>query len=85
MGRLRQFWNLASADRLERDCINTKDISTAKDSDLRASLAALRRASALARKEAIQTDTDLVVVVDGKLTLLRAKALRDDADGSTIR
>lgn len=44
--------------------MNARDLSTAKDPDLRASQAALRRASALARKVAIQTDTDIVVVQD---------------------
>ena len=59
--------------------MNTKDISKAKDPDLRSSQAALRRASALARKEAIQTDTDIVVVKDGQLVLIEAKTLREQA------
>jgi hypothetical protein len=46
--------------------MNSKDISHAKDPDLRASHEALRRASELARKTAIQTGTDLIIVQDGK-------------------
>ena len=56
--------------------MKTKDIAEAKDPDLRASGAALRRAAALARKTAIQTDTHLVVVKDGKLTQIPAQSLR---------
>jgi hypothetical protein len=59
--------------------MNMKDISKAKDPDLRSSLAALRRASALARTEAIQTGTDIVVVKDGKLVVIEAKTLREQA------
>ena len=62
--------------------MNTKDISKAKDPDLRSSLAALRRASALARQEAIQTDTHIVVAKDGKLVFIDAKALREQARGA---
>lgn len=57
--------------------MNTNDLSTAKDPDLRASLGALRRASRMARKTAIQTGTDLIVVRDGKLTRIPARALRE--------
>ncbi len=56
--------------------MKTKDIAEAKDPDLRASGAALRRAAAQARKTAIQTDTHLVVVKDGKLTQISAQSLR---------
>jgi hypothetical protein len=52
------------------------DISTASNADLRASLAALRRASQLARKTAIQTGTDLIVVRDGHLVRISADTLR---------
>lgn len=60
--------------------MSVKDISKAKDPDLRASLGALRRASELARKTAIQTGTDLVVVMDGQLVLIQAKTLREQAE-----
>lgn len=61
--------------------MNTIDIAMARDPDLRASLTALRRAASLARKEAMQTDTDLVVVVDGKLFLIQAKTLSEEEKG----
>ena len=50
--------------------MNANDISQAKDPDLRASLGALRRAAQLARKIAIQTETSLVVVTDGRMLRL---------------
>ncbi len=57
-----------------------KDIAQAKDPDLRASLTALKRASARARQEAIQTDTDFVIVEEGKLVVIEAKTLREQAE-----
>jgi hypothetical protein len=56
--------------------MNNKDISTAKDPDLRASLAALQRAALLARQTAIQTGTDIVVVQDGQPVVIEAATLR---------
>lgn len=56
-----------------------KDISEAKDPDLRASVAAMQRASELARKTAIQTDTYLVVVENGELIRIPADVLREAA------
>ena len=61
--------------------MNTKDISHARNPDLRSSLTALRRASALARREAIRTGTDLVVVKDGKRVFIKAERLREEAQG----
>ena len=58
-----------------------QDLAKARSPEMRASLAALRRAGALARKTAIQTDTDLVVVKDGKLIRISADQLRRDAGG----
>jgi hypothetical protein len=55
------------------------DLSKAKNPDLRASLTAMRRAAALARKTAIQTDTALVLVRDGKLIHIPAAQLRAGA------
>lgn len=43
---------------------------------MRASLTALRRAAALARKVAIDTNTGLVVVRDGQLVQISADILR---------
>ena len=56
------------------------DISTARDPDMRASLAALRRAAQLARKTAIQTNTDLVVVREGRIVRISADSLRKQED-----
>ena len=56
------------------------DISRAKNPDLRASLAGMRRAAALARKIAIQTDTEIVLVRGGKPVRISAAELRMGAD-----
>ena len=53
-----------------------QDLSKARNPDLRASLAALQRAAQQARKTAVQTDTALVVVKDGKLLRIPAAQLR---------
>jgi hypothetical protein len=53
-----------------------KDISKAKNPDLRASMTAMRRAAALARRTAIQTDTAIVLVRDGKPVRISAAELR---------
>jgi hypothetical protein len=57
--------------------VNPKPITEAKDPDLRASVAAMQRAAALARETAIRTDTDLVVVKDGQLVRIPAQVLRE--------
>lgn len=62
--------------------MKTKDIREAKDKDMRASMAALQRAALAARKTAIQTDTNLIIVKDGKLTRIPAQALREALQGS---
>lgn len=59
-----------------------KNIQEAKDADLRASVAAMRRAGEAARKTAIQTGTNLVIVKDGKLTRIPAQALRESVPSS---
>jgi hypothetical protein len=56
-----------------------KSIQEAKDPDLRASVAAMIRAAEVARKTAIQTDTNLIVVKDGKLTRIPAQVLRESS------
>lgn len=56
------------------------DLSKAKSPVLRGSLAAMQRASALARKTAIQTDTAIVLVRDGKLVRIPAAQLRTGKD-----
>lgn len=59
--------------------MNDKDIAKAKDPDLRASLGALRRAAQQARKTAIQTETNLVIVKDGRMQRISADELRQQA------
>ena len=54
-----------------------KNIQEAKDPDLRASAAAMSRAAEAARKTAIQTGTNLIIVKDGKLTRIPAQMLRE--------
>ena len=56
-----------------------KDISEARDPDLRASVAAMHRAAQMARETAIRTDTDLVVMKNGQLIRIPAQALRAEA------
>jgi hypothetical protein len=64
--------------------VTTKDISEAKDPDLRASMAALQRASLLARQTAIQTGTRLVIVKDGQLLKLSAEELLRQAEPEDV-
>lgn len=58
--------------------MNAKDITKAKDADLRSSLTALRRASTLARRSAVETNTSIVLVRDGRLIVVEADALREE-------
>jgi hypothetical protein len=60
-----------------RKSLKHEDIAQASNPDLRGSLAAMKRAAALARKTAIETDTEIVVVRDGKTVLIPAKQLRE--------
>lgn len=53
-----------------------RDLSKAKNPDLRASLTAMQRAAELARQTAIQTNTALVVVRKGKTIRIPAEELR---------
>lgn len=53
-----------------------RDLSRAKNPDLRASLAALKRASELARRRAIQTNTEIVIVEAGRVRRISAAQLR---------
>jgi hypothetical protein len=54
-----------------------RDISKARDPDLRNSLNAMKRAADMARKISIDTDTGIIVVRDGKPTRISAQQLRD--------
>ena len=60
-----------------------KNIQEAKDPDLRASPAAMNRTAEATRKTAIQTDTNLIIVKDGKLTSIPAKVLREAVSPAT--
>ncbi len=62
---------------MERKPVNAPDLSAATDPDLRASFPALQRAAEMARKAAIQTETDLVVIQEGRLVHLTADELRE--------
>lgn len=62
-----------------REPVTKQDLSKAKNPDLRASLAAMQRAAEQARKTAMQTDTALVVVKDGKLLRIPAAQLYADS------
>ncbi len=44
---------------------------------------ALRRSAAVARQVAIQTDTHLVIVKDGKLLRISPEELRQSVEGNT--
>jgi hypothetical protein len=55
-----------------------QDLSQAKNPDLRASLAAMRRAAEMARTTAIQTNTEIVIVRDGKPVRITAEELRKE-------
>lgn len=59
--------------------MDTNDITTAKDPALRASMTAMQRAAALARQTAIQTQTHVVIVEDGKIVRISADELREIA------
>lgn len=54
----------------------TPDISQARNPDLRAAMGAMQRAAELARQTAIQTNTAIVVVREGKLMRITAEQLR---------
>jgi hypothetical protein len=57
--------------------LNQPDISKARNPDTRASLAAMKRAAAMARETAIRTDTEIIVGRDGKPVRISAKQLRE--------
>ena len=65
--------------------MKTKDISEAKDPDLRASMAALQRAALQARKTAIQTGTNLVIVKDGQLLRISAEELSQQTETNDVQ
>lgn len=60
---------------MRRKLVTFHELSQARNPDIRASLAALRRAAEQARKTAVQTNTALVIVKDGKLLRIPAVEL----------
>jgi hypothetical protein len=56
--------------------MNASDLSKAKDPDVRSALGALRRAAQAARKTAIQTDTHLIIMKDGRIQRITAAELQ---------
>lgn len=56
-----------------------EDLSKARNPDQRGSLAAMQRAAAMAREIAIQTNTAIIVVQDGKRVRITADELRAQA------
>jgi hypothetical protein len=56
------------------------ELSKAKNPKLRGSVEAMRRAAEMARKIAIQTDTGIVVVRDGRRVHISAAELRAGKD-----
>lgn len=73
---------LSGTGRVGRQPVTHKDLSKSRNPDLRASLAAMQRAAAMARQIAIQTDTAIIVVRDGKLVRITAAELRAQAKAS---
>lgn len=59
-----------------RKPMTQQELSKAKNPDLRTSLAAMRRAAEMARQTAIQTDTEIVILREGKPALITAAELR---------
>lgn len=58
--------------------MSNSDISQAKNPDLRNSMAAMRRAAEAARLTAIQTNTAIVIMRDGKQVRITADELRKE-------
>jgi hypothetical protein len=61
---------------VEKKIMQKLDISNARNPDLRASYAAMERAAQFARDVAIQTNTAIVVLEDGKVVRITAEQLR---------
>lgn len=58
--------------------MSPQELFKAKNPDLRASLTAMRRAAELARQIAVQTNTAIVIVQDGKPIRVTADELRKE-------
>lgn len=53
-----------------------QELGKAKDKDLIASVTAMKRAAAMARKEAVQTNTAIVVVKERQIVRLTAEEIK---------
>lgn len=60
--------------------MRSRDLAKAKNPDMRASLAAMIRAAELAREIAIQTNTAIVIVKDGKPVRVTSEELRKERE-----
>lgn len=60
-----------------------KDLSLAKNPDLRASFVALQRAAQMARQVAIQTNTAIVIMENGQLLRIPAEVLAQQQKPTT--
>lgn len=60
--------------------IKTQQISQARNPDLRTAMTAMQRAAELARQTAIQTNTAIVVVREGKRIRITAEQLRQECN-----
>jgi hypothetical protein len=60
-----------------------QDIANAKSADLRASVAAMQRAAALARSIAIRTNTGVVIVRENKPVVVTAQELAEEHGNKT--
>ena len=59
--------------------MKTEDITNITDDDVLGSMAAMQRAALEARKIAIQTNTAIIVMQDGKMVRITADELRQHA------
>jgi hypothetical protein len=59
-----------------------QDLSKAQNPDLRASVAAMKRAAELARQTAMQTNTAIIMARDGKPVRVSAEELRRESKQS---
>ncbi len=56
--------------------MNLELFDQANDKDLAGSLIAIRRAARMAREEAVRTNTEIIVMRDGKIVRITADELR---------
>jgi hypothetical protein len=61
--------------------MNEKDLHLAKNKDIPASLIAMKRAAVMARELAVQTNTAISVMRNGKIVRVTADELRKEGFG----